>query len=94
MAAVFFVKTIMNKAQVLDHLKSINYPGFSRDIVSFGMVKDVEIKSDQVIVHLNISSQNEEKKHEVLEAVKKQLEGHFNTVNIELSSGINIFFIK
>ena len=89
MAAVFFAKTNMNKEQVIDHLKSINYPGFSRDIVSFGMVKDVEIKSDQVIVHLNISSQNEEKKHEVLEAVKKQLEGHFNTVNIELSSEIN-----
>jgi ATP-binding protein involved in chromosome partitioning len=46
----------MNKEQVLDHLKSINYPGFSRDIVSFGMVKDVEINGDQVIVHLNISS--------------------------------------
>ncbi len=89
MAAVFFVKTIMNKAQVLDHLKSINYPGFSRDIVSFGMVKDVEIKDDQVIVHLNISSQNEEKKQEVIDAVKKQLSKHFNTINIELSAEIN-----
>ena len=79
----------MNKEQVLDHLKSINYPGFSRDIVSFGMVKDVEISGDQVIVHLNISSQNEEKKQEVVSAVKKQLSGHFNTVNIELSAEIN-----
>jgi len=79
----------MNKEQVLDHLKSINYPGFSRDIVSFGMVKDVEINGDQVIVHLNISSQNEEKKQEVVGAVKKQLSGHFNTVNIELSAETN-----
>ena len=79
----------MNKAQVLDHLKSINYPGFSRDIVSFGMVKDVEIKDDQVIVHLNISSQNEEKKQEVVDAVKKQLLRHFNHVNIELSAKTN-----
>ena len=89
MAAVFFAKPIMNKEQVLDHLKSINYPGFSRDIVSFGMVKDVEINGDQVIVHLNISSQNEEKKQEVVGAVKKQLSGHFNTVNIELSAETN-----
>ena len=89
MAAVFFEKPIMNKEQVLDHLKSINYPGFSRDIVSFGMVKDVEINGDQVIVHLNISSQNEEKKQEVVGAVKKQLSGHFNTVNIELSAETN-----
>jgi ATP-binding protein involved in chromosome partitioning len=89
LAAVFFEKPIMNKEQVLDHLKSINYPGFSRDIVSFGMVKDVEINGDQVIVHLNISSQNEEKKQEVVGAVKKQLSGHFNTVNIELSAETN-----
>ena len=89
MAAVFFAKPIMNKEEVLDHLKSINYPGFSRDIVSFGMVKDVEINGDQVIVHLNISSQNEEKKQEVVGAVKKQLSGHFNTVNIELSAETN-----
>ena len=79
----------MNKEQVIDHLKSINYPGFSRDIVSFGMVKDVEINGDQVIVHLNISSQNEEKKQGVIDAVKKQLSGYFNTVNIELSAEIN-----
>ena len=79
----------MNKEQVIDHLKSINYPGFSRDIVSFGMVKDVETNGDQVIVHLNISSQNQEKKQEVVGAVKKQLSGYFNTVNIELSSEIN-----
>jgi len=89
LAAVFIEKPIMNKEQVLDHLKSINYPGFSRDIVSFGMVKDVEINGDQVIVHLNISSQNEEKKQEVVGAVKKQLSGHFNTVNIELSAETN-----
>ena len=79
----------MNKEQVLDHLKSINYPGFSRDIVSFGMVKDVAINGDQVIVHLNISSQNEKKKQEVVDAVKKQLSGHFNIVRIELSAEIN-----
>ena len=33
----------MDKNQILDKLKKINYPGFNRDIVSFGMVKDVVI---------------------------------------------------
>ena len=33
----------MDKNQILDQLKQINYPGFNRDIVSFGMVKDVVI---------------------------------------------------
>ena len=33
----------MNKDNILDLLKKITYPGFSRDIVSFGMVSGVEI---------------------------------------------------
>ena len=76
----------MNKEHVLDHLKSINYPGFSRDIVSFGMVKDILVEGDQVTVQLNITSQNEEKKQEVISAVKKELAEHFSTVTIEVSA--------
>jgi len=33
----------MNKQEILNLLKEINYPGFSRDIVSFGMIENVEI---------------------------------------------------
>ena len=76
----------MDKAHILEHLKSINYPGFSRDIVSFGMVKDVTIAGESVTVHLNITSQNEDKKQEVIAAVRKELAGHFSTVNVELTA--------
>ena len=44
--AVFFVK-VMNKDKILELLKSIQYPGFSRDIVSFGMVRDIIIEMIQ-----------------------------------------------
>ena len=40
----------MDKNQILDQPKQINYPGFNRDIVSFGMVKDVVI--DQALSQL------------------------------------------
>ena len=60
----------MNKETVLDKLKTINYPGFSRDIVSFGMVKDVIVDEKAVIVYLNITSQNEVKKQEVVKNIK------------------------
>ena len=78
MTAVFFANTLMNKEHVLEHLKSINYPGFTRDIVSFGMIKDVAVDGETVTVQLNISSQNEEKKQEVISAVKTELNKHFN----------------
>ena len=33
----------MNEKSLLEILKTVSYPGFSRDIVSFGMVKKIEI---------------------------------------------------
>ena len=35
--------------QVLEELKKVKYPGFARDIVSFGMVKDIEVGSPQPV---------------------------------------------
>ena len=52
----------MKKSEVLTLLQSIQYPGFSRDIVSFGMVKNVNIGKDNVKIELAIKTQNDEKK--------------------------------
>jgi ATP-binding protein involved in chromosome partitioning len=38
--------------EILERLKKVPYPGFTRDIVSFGMVKDIEVSSSAVTVHL------------------------------------------
>ena len=32
-------------------LSKINYPGFNRDIVSFGMVDDIQIESKNIIIY-------------------------------------------
>jgi len=65
-------------------LKSINYPGFSRDIVSFGMVDKLEIDGKSITISLKITSQNEEKKQAVAASVKSVLEktGEFDQVQI------------
>ena len=52
----------MDKDKVKEILSKINYPGFSRDIVSFGMVSGVEINLNEIIINLSITSQNSEKK--------------------------------
>ena len=41
-------------------LKSIKYPGFSRDIVSFGIVKEIQVSNDQILINLAIATQNKE----------------------------------
>ena len=67
----FFIN--MNKQNILKLLESISYPGFNRDIVSFGMVKDIKIDDHIVNISLSISSQNQEKKQLVVEDIKKIL---------------------
>lgn len=74
----------MNKEQVLENLKSINYPGFSRDIVSFGMISSLEIEDRSILVELKITSQNEEKKQAVELSIESALKktGEFDQVEI------------
>ena len=79
----------MNKEKILEILKSISYPGFSRDIVSFGMVDDVSIKDGAVSVKLKITTQQEEKKSAVISEVKKVLKetGEFKTIEVGIAEG-------
>ena len=74
----------MNKEQIIEELKSINYPGFSRDIVSFGMVKDILINNNHIEINLNITSQSKEKKKIVVDLVRECVQKHFSTVDIKI----------
>ena len=74
----------MDKKKVNDLLSEINYPGFSRDIVSFGMVNDIQIDSDNVIINLKITSKNEEKKEILVKSIKKTLAEHFSLVEVNI----------
>ena len=60
----------MKNSEVLTLLKSIQYPGFSRDIVSFGMVKNVDVSKDTVEIELTIKTKNDEKKKIVVDEIK------------------------
>ena len=46
--------------EILEKLKEVKYPGLSRDIVSFGMIKDIEVGSNTVTVILAPTTAREE----------------------------------
>jgi ATP-binding protein involved in chromosome partitioning len=46
----------ISEEQVRDALKSVRYPGFSRDIVSFGLVKSIKIDNGEVKVQLALAT--------------------------------------
>ena len=74
----------MNKNQILEKLKTINYPGFNRDIVSFGMVKDVIIDNGIITIMLSISSQNEEKKNQLVKQVLESIQSEEFEIKIKV----------
>ena len=63
----------MDKNQILEKLKTVNYPGFNRDIVSFGMVKDVVFDHKTITLLLSVSSSNSEKKDQLVQDIKSCL---------------------
>jgi ATP-binding protein involved in chromosome partitioning len=46
----------MTKDQVLKVLSQINYPGFSRDIVSFGLIDNISLSDENIRITLKISA--------------------------------------
>jgi ATP-binding protein involved in chromosome partitioning len=57
--------------EILVELKKVKYPGFTRDIVSFGMVKDIEIAHKGVTVSLSAPSANPDAAAQIVEDVRR-----------------------
>jgi ATP-binding protein involved in chromosome partitioning len=59
--------------QVLAALKTVKYPGYSRDIVSFGLVKDIQIDGAAVGVLIELTTPNAELGNQIADAVRLAL---------------------
>ena len=53
-----FRNTMLTEQSILDALKAVKYPGYSRDIISFGLVKHVAVNNGAVNVRLELTSPN------------------------------------
>ena len=63
---------------ILNALKAVKYPGYSRDIVSFGIVKDVAVANGAVSVAIHLTSANAEAAQQIksgCEAALKAIDG-------------------
>jgi ATP-binding protein involved in chromosome partitioning len=69
---------MVSEGLVQNALKSVKYPGYSRDIVSFGLVRGIEISGDRLRVSLQLSNANPEAARQIqadCEQVLKKLPG-------------------
>ncbi len=78
----------MKKSEVLELFKTIKYPGFSRDIVSFGIIDKIEVVDKNISIELKIPTQNEDVKKEIIDNVRQNLEAvaQFNEIKIDSKS--------
>lgn len=74
------------KDQVWQVLKSVSYPGYSRDIVSFGLVKGVTAVNGEVTITLAVDHLEEETQQTLVAAVRDALEAlpEVQTLQVEV----------
>lgn len=78
----------MGKDDVIEILKTVKYPGFSRDLVSFGIVKDVRLEGSDVTVDLHLSTPSEENRNEIKSRVEKALHEakSFDSIDVRITT--------
>src|SRR5208282_3305540 len=80
------LSVMLSQEEIQDTLKSVKYPGYSRDIVSFGLVKEISAANGAVSVTMQLTSPNAEAAQQIKiesERVLKNLPG-VNHVHVEV----------
>ena len=81
----------MDKDSVMNALKGVKYPGFSRDIVSFGLVRGVEVTpAGTVTVSLGITTNDDAIVKQIGDATEAALKA-LGVKNPDITIGVNRF---
>jgi ATP-binding protein involved in chromosome partitioning len=70
--------------EILERLKAIPYPGFTRDIVSFGLIQDVEVASSGVTVKLAPTTAQDDVVASIEAAVRATVGGMPGVAGVEI----------
>jgi ATP-binding protein involved in chromosome partitioning len=77
----------MTKEKVLEALKNVTYPGFTKDIVTFGFVKDVQVNGNRVKVTIDITSSAKEVQDQIKNDTLIELQrAGFSDIDINITA--------
>jgi ATP-binding protein involved in chromosome partitioning len=68
-----FRRQKLSEAQVYETLKTVKYPGYTRDIVSFGLVKSVQVHEQNVEVVVQMTTNQQEVATQIQQATTEAL---------------------
>jgi ATP-binding protein involved in chromosome partitioning len=70
--------------KVEEILSQVKYPGFSRDIISLGVVNKIEIAADHIQIFLKFTTQNVEIKEQIQADIKQAINAAFKNVQLAI----------
>jgi ATP-binding protein involved in chromosome partitioning len=73
----------MNKDSIIEILKKINYPNYSRDIVSFGIIESIDLSDNIILLKLKLNT-NEEIINSIKNDINTQLKSNFPSFKIDI----------
>jgi len=65
---------MLNQEDIQNALKAVKYPGYSRDIVSFGLIKDISILNGAVGVSMQLTSPNPDAAQQIKAEAERALQ--------------------
>ena len=66
--------------QIEEYLAKVIYPGFSKDILSFGFVEDILIQEEHITIKIKIPSASKEVAKQLQEEIQKRIEVAFSII--------------
>lgn len=78
----------MLKQDIVEQLGKIKYPGFSKDIISFGILKDIKISDDLISIILSQPTNEQD----VLDKIKQSVKNKVSSLD-DLSRNIEVTFV-
>ena len=79
---------MLNEDLIREKLAEVRYPGFSRDIVSFGLVKNIFIEGDNVTVKIELATRDPKIPDEIHKNARAALEAIEGVENVHLDFDI------
>jgi len=73
------------KDEVLDRLREVSYPGFSRDIVSFGIIGELEIDEETIHLKLKLKTKDPAISEQLQKDVTSKLQDSYQGCKVDLS---------
>ena len=83
---------MLTQEDIKNALKGVKYPGYSRDIVSFGLVKEISITNDAVGVSMQLTSPNADAAQQIKAEAESALKnlpgvGHVQVTVLQPAAG-------